>query len=189
MNFLRLVNSLTTPALTYRHDDRRMGELVRILLVITTVAAGAIVILSFQPWIDFGSADTSGLEADAATGLSDGWFVAGFGSAILVFIGAVLFRGQLSPILLPAIAAAAIAVLCIAGFDVVTNWQASDIFVNHAGAVEEAQGDPTIVPYAISGLAILIALSAAIIRGLQIREDSKSPYEANLDRDVSGSMD
>ena len=159
------------------------------LVLLITVAAAASVVLAFLQWVDFGITEIRGTDADAATGISDGWFVAGLGIAIVLLTGGVLFREQMSFVLLPMIAVAAISILAIAGFDTVTNWYAAGVQRDSAGIFEQAQGDPTFVPYAISALAILIALSAAIIRGLQIREDSKLPYEAHLDREVGGSID
>jgi hypothetical protein len=159
------------------------------LALLITVAAGASVVLAFLQWVDFGITETRGTDADAATGISDGWFVAGLGIAIVLLAGGVLFRQQMSFVLLPMIAIAAIVILGIAGFDSVTNWHAAGVNRDNPGIFVQSQGDPTVVPYAISALAILIALSAAIIRGLQIREDSRLPYESNLDREVSGSID
>ena len=48
-----------------------------ILLALMTVAAGAIVLLSFQKWVDFGITELRGHDAEAATGIGDGWFSAG----------------------------------------------------------------------------------------------------------------
>ena len=143
------------------------------LLLLMIVAAGAIVVLAFQQWVDFGITETSGTDADAATGISDGWFVAGLGSAILVLIGGALFRPKLAPVLLPIMAVAAVSVLAIAGFDTVTNWHASGVQPENPGILEQAQGDPTVVPYAIAALAIVVAFLAAAVRGIQIREGQR----------------
>jgi hypothetical protein len=91
----------------------------------------------------------------------------------VLLAGGVLFRPRGAPFLLPAIAIAAIAVLLIAGIDLITHWRASDIFTNNAGVIEEAEGDPTFVPYMIAALAILIAVSAAIVRGIELRRDPR----------------
>jgi len=141
------------------------------LLLIMTVAAGAIVILAFQPWVDFGFAETKGTDAEAATGISDGWFVVALAILIVLLIGGVIFWARLAPILLPAIAIAAVGIFAIAGFDAVTNWQVSGFHPDNPGILVQAQGDPTVVPYAIAALAILIAFSAAVIRGIQFRQD------------------
>jgi hypothetical protein len=146
-------------------------KIIPLLLLLMTVAAGAIVVLAFQRWIDFGITETRGIDAEAATGISDGWFVAALGSAILVLTGGVIFRLHLAPALLPMIALAAVAILAIAGFDTVTNWQASGVHPENPGILVQAQGDPTLVPYAISALAILIAVSAAVLRGVLLRKD------------------
>jgi len=143
-----------------------------LLLALMTVGAGAIVLLAFQRWVDFGFTETSGIEAAAATGISDGWFVAALGSAIVLLIGGVIFRPLLAPVLLPMIAIAAVCILAIAGFDAVTNWQASGFHPDNPGILVQAQGDPTVVPYAIAALAILIALAAAVIRGIQLEDRS-----------------
>ena len=152
-------------------------KIVPLLLLLITVAAGVIVVLAFQRWIDFGITETRGIDADAATGISDGWFVAGLGSAILVLTGCVIFRHHLAPALLPMIALGAVAILGIAGFDTVTNWQASGVQPENPGIIVQAQGDPTIVPYAIAALAILIALLAAVVRGIEIREGQRFPED------------
>ena len=123
---------------------------VPLLLMLMTVAAGVIILLAFQRWVDFGITETSGIDADAATGISDGWFVAGLASAVVVLIGGVIFRAYLAPILLPMIALAAVCILAIAGFDTVTNWHASGVQPENPGILVQAQGDPTIVPYAIA---------------------------------------
>ena len=146
-------------------------RIVPILLALTTVAAGAIVVLAFQQWVDFGITETRGIDAEAATGISDGWFVAGLGSAIVMLTGGVIFRQQLAPALLPMIALGAVAILAIAGFDTVTNWHASGFHPENPGVIVQAQGDPTVVPYAIAALAILIALSSAVTRGILLRQD------------------
>jgi len=151
--------------------NKPLVKLVPILLLLMTVAAGAIVVLAFQWWVDFGIVEIRGTKADAATGISDGWFVAGLGSLILVLIGGVLFRPQLAPALLPAIAFAAVCIFAIAGFDTVTNWHAAGVHPENPGILVQAQGDPTAVPYAISVLAILIAVSAAVVRGIQLKDD------------------
>jgi len=70
------------------------------------------------------------------------------------------------------IAIAAVCILAIAGFDAVTNWQASGFHPDNPGILVQAQGDPTVVPYAIAALAILIALAAAVIRGIQLEDRS-----------------
>lgn len=146
-------------------------KVMPLLLLLMTVAAGVIILLAFQQWVDFGITETSGIDADAATGISDGWFVAALGSAIVVLTGFVIFRQQLAPALLPIIALGAVAILAIAGFDTVTNWHASGFHQENPEVLVQAQGDPTIVPYAIAALAILIAFSAAVVRGIQLRED------------------
>jgi hypothetical protein len=91
------------------------------------------------------------------------------------------------------IGVAAVLILAIAGFDTVTNWEASGAHPDNPSIIAQAPGDPTIVPYVISGLAILIAVSAAIVRGLQIRggqrlrEDSASDVnEMPVDFRVTG---
>jgi hypothetical protein len=145
-----------------------------LLLALMTVGAGAIVLLAFQRWVDFGITETSGTDADAATGISDGWFVAVLGSAVVLLIGGVIFRPRLAPVLLPMIATAAVCIFAIAGFDTVTNWQASGFHPDNPGILVQAQGDPTVVPYAIAALAMLIAFSAAVVRGIQLSED-RSP--------------
>jgi hypothetical protein len=139
-----------------------------LLLALMTVGAGAIVLLAFQRWVDFGFTETSGTDAAAATGISDGWFVAVLGSAIVLLIGGVIFRPLLAPVLLPMIAIAAVCIFAIAGFDAVTNWQASGFHPDNPGILVQAQGNPTAVPYAIALLAIVIALSAAVIRGINL---------------------
>jgi hypothetical protein len=143
------------------------------LLSLITVAAGAIIVLAFLDWVDFGATEIRGTDADAATTISDGWIVAGLGAAIVLLTGGVLFRPGIAAFLLPMIAVAAIFVLLIAGFDTITNWQATDIFTNNAGVLEEAEGDPTFVPYAIAALAILIAVSAAVVRGIELGRDPR----------------
>ena len=149
-------------------------KITPLLLAVTTVAAGTIVLLAFQPWIDFGFTETSGTDAEAATGISDGWFVAVLGSAILLLMGGVIFRPPLAPILLPLIAIAALSIVAITGFDIVTNWEASGFHPDNPGILVQAQGDPTLVPYAIASLAILIALAAAVVRGLQLSEGHRA---------------
>jgi hypothetical protein len=146
-------------------------KIIPLLLLLMTAAAGAIIILAFQRWVDFGVTEISGTDAEAATSVSDGWFVAALGSAILLLIGGVIFRQHLAPALLPMIALGAVAILAIAGFDTVTNWQASGVHSDSPGILVQAQGDPTIVPHAIAALAILIAVSSAVIRGILLRKD------------------
>ena len=152
-------------------NNETFVKAVPFLLATMTVAAGAIIILAFQRWVDFGIAETSGVDAEAATGISDGWVVVGLAVVILALIGGVIFRSRLAPVLLPVIAIAAVCILAIAGFDTITNWNASGFHPDNPGVLVQAQGDPTFAPYAIAGLAILIAISAAIVRGLQFRED------------------
>lgn len=171
--FRRIIDGSGITWQTSANPDQARVSLVPILLALMTVAAGAIIILAFQRWIDFGITDLSGTEADAATTISDGWFVAGLGSAILILIGAVLFRPRSGPVVLPLIALAALCILGIAGFDAVTGWHASGFHPENPGVLVQAQGDPTIVPYAIAALAILIAFLAAVVRGIQIREGQR----------------
>jgi hypothetical protein len=71
-------------------------------------------------------------------------------------------------------AVAAVSILAIAGFDTVTNWHASGVQAENPGILVQAQGDPTIVPYAIAALAIVIAFLAGVVRGLQIRGGQRS---------------
>jgi hypothetical protein len=86
------------------------------------------------------------------------------------------------------IAVAAVCILAIAGFDTITNWHASGFHPDNPGVLVQANGDPTVVPYAISALAILIAVSAAVVRGIQLSEDQRL-REAGADRDVSPAED
>jgi hypothetical protein len=146
-------------------------KVTSILLALMTVAAGAIVLLSFQDWVDFGITETSGTDADAATGISDGWFVAGLAAAIILLTGGVIYAKRLAPVLLPLIALAAVAVLAIAGFDTITNWEASGFHPDNPGILVQSDGDPTIVPYAIAALAIAIAVLAGVVRTIQMRQD------------------
>jgi len=156
-------------------------KIVPLLLLVMTVAGGAIVVLAFQQWVDFGITETRGIDADAATGISDGWFVAGLGSAILLMIGGVLFRPQFAPILLPIMAVAAVLILAIAGFDTVTNWDAAGVHPENPDILVQAQGDPTIVPYAIAALAILIAVLAGVVRSIQLREGQRFLEDSALE--------
>jgi hypothetical protein len=141
------------------------------LLAAITVAAGAIIVLAFQQWVDFGITETRGIDAEAATGISDGWFVAALGSAILLLIGGVIFRPRLAPALLPMIALAAVCILAIAGFDSVTNWHASGFHPENPGILVQADGDPTIALYATAALATVIAISAAVVRAINLKQD------------------
>jgi len=169
--------------------DEASVRVIPSLALLITVAAGTIVVLAFLQWVDFGIAEIRGTDAAAATGISDGWFVAGLGTAIVLLAGGVLFKQQISFVLLPMIAAAAIVILAIAGFDTVTNWHAAGVHRDNPGIFVQAQGDPTVVPYAISALAILIGLSAAIIRGLQLREEPGLPDQGALDQEVGRSVE
>jgi hypothetical protein len=144
---------------------------VPLLLLLMTVAAGAILVLAFQPWVDFGITEATGIDADAATGISDGWFVVALASTVLVFIGCLLLRPQLSPVLLPLIAVASVLILAIVGFDIITNWEASGAHPDNPGIFVQSPGDPTIVPYVIATLAIAIAVLAAVVRAIQLQED------------------
>ncbi len=143
------------------------------LLLLITVAAGAIIVLAFLDWVDFGVTKIDGTDADAATTISDGWIVAGLGTVIVVLSGGVLFGPQLAPFLLPATAVAAIFVLLIAGFDTITNWSAAGVSPDNPGVFVQSDGDPTVVPYLISALAILIALLAAVVRGIELSRDPR----------------
>jgi hypothetical protein len=148
-------------------------KMTSVLIAVMTVAAGATVLLSFQTWVDFGITELSGTDAEAATGVGDGWVVAALASAIILLVGGVIFtqRQRLAPVLLPLIAIAAVAILAIAGFDTITNWHASGVQADNPGILVQSDGDPTIVPYAIAALAILIAVLAAITRAIEMRED------------------
>lgn len=97
------------------------------------------------------------------------------GVVILLFVGGVLFRPRLAPVLLPATAFAAVCIVAIAGFDTVTNWHAVGVESANPDIFVQAQGDPTAVLYAIAVLAVLIAVSAAVVRGVQLREDQRPP--------------
>jgi hypothetical protein len=142
-----------------------------VLLAAMTVAAGAIIVLAFQAWVDFGVTETRGTDAEAATGISDGWLVAGLGVAIVALIGGVIFRPRLAPVLLPVIALAAVAILGIAGFDTITNWRASGVRPENPGIIVQAEGDPTAWLYVICALSIVIALLAAVVRAVQLNQD------------------
>jgi len=160
---------------TVRGANETSMRVIPLLLLLMTVAAGAIVVLAFQWWVDFAITEIRGTKADAATGISDGWFLAALGCAIVLLAGGVLFIPRLAPVLLPAIAFAAVCTFAIAGFDTVTNWSATSVHPENPGILVQAQGDPTIVPYAISALSILIAVSAAVVRGIQLRADRHLP--------------
>jgi hypothetical protein len=156
---------------TTARADEAPVKVTSLLLPLMTVAAGAIAILAFQPWVDFGFAETKGTDAEAATGISDGWFVVALATLIVLLIGGVIFWERLAPILLPAIAIAAVSIFAIAGFDAVTNWQASGFHPDNPGILVQARGDRTVVPYAIAALAILVAFAAAVVRGIHFRQD------------------
>jgi hypothetical protein len=144
---------------------------IQFLLAAITIAAGVIIVLAFQQWVDFGIAETSGIDAEAATGVSDGWIVIGFAVLIILLIGGVIFRPRLAPVLLPAIAIAAICILAIAGFDAVTNWHASGFHPDNPGVLVQADGDPTIALYATAVLAAFIAILAAVVRAIELKQD------------------
>jgi hypothetical protein len=146
-------------------------KLTSIFLAVITVAAGAITLLSFQDWIDFGITELRGTDAEAATGISDGWIVAALAAAIVLLTGGVIFRPRPAPVLLPLIALAALGVLLIAGFDTITNWQASGFHPDNPGILVQSNGDPTVAPYAIAALAVLIAVLSAVVRAIEMREN------------------
>lgn len=158
-------------------------KIMPLLLLLMTVAAGAIIVLAFQQWVDFGITEIRGTEAEAATGISDGWFVVGLASAIALLVGGVLFRPQLAPVLLPMIAIAAVCTLAIAGFDTATNWSAAGVEPENPAIIVQAQGDPTVVPYVISGIAIVIALSSAVVRGILLKESQRLREDADIVED------
>jgi hypothetical protein len=164
-------------------------KVTSLLLPLMTAAAGAIVILALQPWVDFGFAETKGTDAEAATGISDGWFVAGLAAFIVLLIGGVIFGPRLAPGLLPMIAVAAVGILAIAGFDTVTSWQASGFHPENPGILVQAEGDPTIAPYAIAGLAVAIAISAAVVRAIQLRQNPHLLGDLVAEEDVSDSAE
>jgi hypothetical protein len=143
---------------------------VPLLLLLISVAAGAAVMLAFQQWVDFGITEIRGTDADAATGFGDGWAVAGLGCAIVLLAGGVIFTPRYAPVFLPVIAVAAVCMFAIAGFDTVTNWHASGVDPENQGVFVQTDGDPTVAPYAVAALAVVIALSAAVVRGIQLRE-------------------
>lgn len=166
-----LINSSRRGLRDLTDPDQATTRWTSLLLLFMTVAAGAIIVLAFLPWVDYGIAETRGIDAEAATGISDGWVVAGLASVIVLLVGGVIFRPRLAPVLLPVIALTAVCIFAIAGFDIVTNWRASGVHPENPGILVQAEGDPTIAPYAITVLAILIAVSAAVVRSMLLRQD------------------
>ena len=71
------------------------------------------------------------------------------------------------------IAVAAILVLLIAGFDTITNWHAAGVNRENPGVFVQSNGDPTVVPYLVSALAIFIAIFAAVVRGINLSRDPR----------------
>jgi hypothetical protein len=139
----------------------RAGQTV---LMLMAVAAVAMIILAFQSWIDFGIVKTRGTDADALTGISDGYFVVALAAVVLVAAAGILARPRWTPALLPAIGAAMVAAFAIAGYDTATGWHTAGVDSNGAFILN---GSPMAAPYAIAALAVTIAVLASVLAALR----------------------
>jgi hypothetical protein len=139
----------------------RWGQIVLVLIIVAAIVMFA---LSFQAWIDFGISDMSGMDADAATGFSDGGVTAMLSSAIAMAALGILVRPRWTLALLPAIGLAAAIVFSISVYDILIDW--------HVGGIDEVaifvlSGDPTAALYAVAALSALIALLAALLAAVR----------------------
>jgi len=130
-------------------------------------ATAAIIVLSFQTWIDFGVTSAQGTDGstDAVTGQADGYVVMALGTLVLLFLGALIVLPRRSLALLPATGLAAVCVFAISGYDVTTSWRASGVDALGNAFVET--GSPTVAVYAISVLSLVIAATAALLAGFR----------------------
>ena len=145
-------------------EDLAPGDAGRVVLGAIAAAGLAMIALSFQVWVDFGVTETKGPDADALTGVSDGYLVAAAGALISMSALGVVARPAWAAGLLPAIGAFAVVVLAVAGYTVATSWRAAGI---DSDGVFLVDGDPTAVPYAIAGIAVGVAFLAAILAAMR----------------------
>jgi hypothetical protein len=139
----------------------RAGQTVLMLMAVAEVV---MIILAFQSWIDFGIVKTRGTDADALTGISDGYFVVALAAVVLVAAAGILTRPRWTPGLLPVIGASMVAVFAIAGYDVATAWHTAGVDANGAFVLN---GSPMAAPYAIAALAVTIAVLASVLAALR----------------------
>ena len=147
-----------------RHRDNRQTSTSTLVLAAIIAAAAVIIALCWRPWVDFGISHLDGNNADAVTGIGDGYFVAVFAASIVVLAAALILRPGRWAWLLPAIGAAAIAIALIAGYDAGTAWHVVGVDIQGAFV---AGGHATAAVYEVLALALAIALLAAILAGLQ----------------------
>jgi hypothetical protein len=136
----------------------------RLALMAIIAAALGITGLSFATWVDFGVTEMRGTDAEALTGVSDGYLVAALGGIILLSAAVALFRPRWAITLLPTIAVASITVLAVSGYTIATRWTAAGVDGEGAFITD---GDPATAPYAIACLAIGTGLLASLLAARQ----------------------
>jgi hypothetical protein len=150
----------------------RLGKLALVAII---VFAAAIAFFAMQDWVDFELFQTNGTDIKAVTGIGDGYFVVLLAAVMILAAGAVLIRPQLTLVALPVIGAASVTAFVVAGYTLTTEWKAAGGDGTGAFILE---GNPTVAPYAICGLAAatgIIAASLATFRAAYSRKSLTSP--------------
>ena len=153
----------------FTRGDQAINRGGQAALVMIAAGALAMILLAFQPWVDFGLVEIDGIDSEALSGLSDGYIVAGLGGIILASAIAILSRPRWTLVLLPTIAVAAVAILVIAGYNAATSWHIAGI--DGQGAFID-EGDPTFAPYAIAVIATAIAIVASVLAAVRASRTS-----------------
>lgn len=137
-------------------------------------AAAVIIALTNRTWIDFRVHALRGTDADAMTGVGDGYFVIALAIVAIACAGAVYMRPKFWHWLLPLIGVSAVSVMAIAAYDAATPWHAAGF---DSTGVFVVRGHVHAAVYEVLALAAAIGVVAAVLASIQ--------YQAQRREDVA----
>ncbi|MEO8457251.1 MAG: hypothetical protein ABI559_05505 [Chloroflexota bacterium] len=139
-------------------------------LIFIVVAALAIVALTFRTWVDFNVAFLRGTDADAMTGIGDGYFVIALALLAIVCTVALYLKPSWWATLLPAVGLAAVSIAAVAAYQAASPWHATGFDIHGAYVVG---GHATAAVYEIFVLAAAMGLAAALLAGLHYQRQRR----------------
>ncbi len=151
--------------------------------LIIAIAAAVIIVLTFRTWVDFNVAHLRGTEADAMTGVGDGYFVIALAVVAITCTGALYFRPKFWAWLLPGTGLSAIGIAAISTYQAATRWHATGFDIHGAYVVG---GHATAAVYEVFAVAAVMGVVAAVLASVHYRSLRQGPSESAAPRIVKG---
>ena len=143
-------------------------------LILILAASLAMIGLTFRTWIDFNVTHLRGTDADAITGVGDGYIVIALAGLAIACTVALYLRPKLWSILLPGVGVASVGIAVVAAYQAVTPWHAAGFDARGAFV---AGGHATAAVYEILALAAVSGIAAGLLATLHYQRQRREASE------------